>query len=236
MTRKRWFIGGGLAVLALAAALSVGTVFAASPATPASGAQTAMQTFVDRLAQNLGLSSDKVTQGLQATETQTINDEVASGKLTPAQGDALKQQIASGQLTPFMFGGHDMGMGGPRGHFGDENNVVASTLGMTQQQLHDALSSGKTMVQVISDQGKTVADVVNAVVAQEKTELDQAATNGKITQAQETQQLDTLKTDVTNAINNNTFGQGGRGWFGGHGPMNGSPMNGSQSQSPAPTN
>ncbi len=232
MVRKRWLIGGGLATLALASTVTVGSVFAASPSTSSStSAQTKVQTFVDRLASNLGLSSNQVQQGLQATEDQYVDDAVASGKMTSAQGDALKQQIDSGQLTPFDIGIPGMGMG-MNGHhrMGADMDVIASTLGITTDQLQSDLSSGTTIADEITNHGKTVDDVVNAVVAQEKTEMGQAVTDGKMTQDQETQRLDTLRQQLTDAINNNTFGQGGPGGFGGHGHMGG-PSD--QNQTPA---
>ncbi len=128
-----------------------------------------MQTFVDRLASNLGLSSNQVQQGLQTTEDQYVDDAVTSGKMTSAQGDALKQQIDSGQLTPFNLGipGMGMGMGGGHGH-GADMDVIASTLGITTDQLQSDLSSGTTIADEITSHGKTVDDVVNAVVAQER--------------------------------------------------------------------
>lgn len=232
MPRKRWVIGGALATLALAASLTAGTVFAASTATPTTNsAQATVQTFIDRLAQNLGLSSDQVKQGLQKTQDQFVDDAVAAGKITAEQGAALKQQIASGEISLYPF---DFGFGGRhRGGFGfgDAQGVIASTLGLTQQQLQSELSSGKTLKQVITEQGKTVDDVVNAVVAQAKTELDQLVQSGTLTQDQETQRLNDLKQQLTDAINNNTFGTVGpmRGLWGMHGDQ-------PSTQAPAATN
>lgn len=232
MIRKRWLFGGGLATLALASTITAGSVFAATPSTPtATSAQTAAQTFVDRLAQNLGLSSTQVQQGLQKTEDQYVSDAVSSGKMTSAQGDALKQKIAAGQVTPFMVGGPGFGMGGHHRRGGDEMNTIAATLGITPTQLQSDLSSGTTLSQEITNKGKTVAGVVTAIVAQEKTEMDKAVTSGKMTQAQETQRLSTMTQQLTDAITNNTFGKGGPGGFGGHGHMR-DPMH----QGQAPTN
>lgn len=238
MLRKRWLIGGGLATLALASTITASSVFAAPSSTPtATSAQTKVQTFIDRLAQNLGLTSDQVQQGLQKTEDQYVDDAVSSGKMTQAQGDALKQKIDSGQLTPFMFGGPGFGMHGRHGH-GDDMQVIADTLGITTDQLQSDLSSGTTLAQEITNHGKTVDDVVNAIIAQEKTEMDQAVADGKMTQDQETQRLDTMKQQLTDAINNNTFGQGGPGGFGdfgGHGIWGHGPMGNPGQQSATPT-
>ncbi len=235
MVRKRWLIGGGLATLALASTITAGSVFAAPPSTPtATSAQTKVQTFVDRLAQNLGLTSTQVQTGLQKTEDQSVDDAVASGKMTAAQGDAIKQKIDAGQITPFMFGGPGFGMDGRHGHGGDDMNAIASTLGITATQLQSDLSSGTTLAQEITNHGKTVDEVVTAIITQEKTEMDQAVASGKMTQDQETQRLDTMKQQLTDAINNNTFDQGGHGGFGdfgGHGHRGGP-----QDQNSVPTN
>ncbi len=234
MVRKRWLFGGGLATLALASTITAGSVFAATPSTPtATSAQTTVQTFVDRLAQNLGLSSTQVQQAIQKTEDQSVSDAVSSGKITAAQGTALQQKIDSGNISAFMFGGHGFGMDGRHGH-GADMNVIASTLGISASQLQTDLSSGTTLSQEITNHGKTVDDVVNAIIAQEKTEMDQAVTAGKMTQVQETQRLATMKQQLTDAINNNTFGKGGpRGFgdFGGHGHMGGP-----QDQNATPSN
>ncbi len=221
VVRKRWFVGGGLATVALATTVTAGSVFAASPPTStATSAQSSVQTFVDRLAQNLGLSSDQVQQGIQTTEDQMVSDAVSSGKITSTQGDAIKQQIDSGQIDRFFFGGHGFGIGGPQGH-GEDMSVIATTLGITNDQLQSDLSSGTTLKDEITNHGKTVDEVVTAVVAQEKSEMDQAVSAGKMTQDQETQRLSDLQQRLTDSINNNTFGQGGPGGFGGHGHMGG---------------
>jgi hypothetical protein len=213
-------VGGALATLALVATLGVTSVFAQSSD---SSSPSAAQTFIDRLAQNLGLSSDQVKQGLQKTQEQYVDDAVSSGKLTPQQGDAAKQRIESGQSGPFVFLPGHGGKGGRFGHGGIgmgmdmDLNAVASTLKLTPQQLHDALASGKTLKQVISDQGSTVDQVVNAVVAQEKTELDKAVTAGRLTSDQESQRLSDLTQKLTDAINNTPVGPRGfdhHGWGG----------------------
>ncbi len=232
MVRKRWIVGGGLATIALATTVTAGSVFAASPPTSTTtSAQSSDQTFVDRLAQNLGLSSDQVQQGIQTTEDQMVDDQVSSGKITSAQGDALKKQIDSGQIDQFFFGGHGFGIGGPHGH-GEDMSVIANTLGITTDQLQSDLSSGTTLKDEITNHGKAVDDVVTAIVAQEKSEMDQAVADGKMTADQETQRLSDMQQQLTDAINNNTFGQGGPGGFGGHGHMGGKGQPGQQTTVP----
>ncbi len=217
INRRLWFwLGGGVLGLVLSAALVGGTVFAQEgTATPTTSANDLFQTFIDRLAQNLGISTDQLNQALSKTEQQTIDDAVSSGRLSQQQADALKQQIASGQtLAPLheLFGfGH--------GGCGVDASAIASVLGITPQQLQTELQSGKTLKQVIADHGKSVDEVVNAVVAQLKTKLDAQVQSGKITQDQENTILSQQKQRLTDAINNNTLGRmRGHGWHHEQGP------------------
>ena len=247
-------VGGGIATLALAGALFTGTAFAASnTATPTTGStstttttqttQTSrLQQFENRLAQNLGISVDQLTQALKKTSDQSVDAAVTAGKITSAQGTTLKQQIDSGQANPLFGIGPMRGMGGPHQGMpgmlgGDEASTIASTLGITTTQLQSEISGGKTLPAVITEHGKTVADVVNALVAKEKSELDAQVKAGTLAADQETIDLNNLTQQLTNAINNNTFGPGhGPGDFGGRrgGPMGGM-GSGSSSTTPSST-
>ncbi|HUZ00816.1 MAG TPA: hypothetical protein VMU89_10725 [Thermomicrobiaceae bacterium] len=220
MKLKRWAIGGGLATLAVASVLTAGTVFAQGTPTTTNNAQSAVQTFIDRLAQNLGIPSATLQSALRKTQDQSIADAQSAGKITQQQANALKQKVDSGQVGPFLF---RVGpMGGPRGGMmGPDASTIASTLGITTTQLQTELSGGKTLSAIITEHGKTVADVVNALVAQAKTQMDAQVTAGKLAADQETINLNNLTQQLTNAITNNSFGPG-RGHFRGPGgPMGG---------------
>lgn len=210
--------GGGIATLALAGTLFAGNAFAQSSttATPgtAQGSQpqgqaggsdraTQLAQFEQSLAQNLGIGVDKLKSALQQTADQAIDAKVASGQLTQDQATQLKQRVDSGQDVPFLFGGGFGGRHGGHDGFGGDQGTIAGTLGITPQQLQSELQSGKALKDIISEHGKTVADVVTAVVNQEKSELDQQVSAGKLTADQETQRLNDLQQRLTDAINNN---------------------------------
>ena len=76
--------------------------------------------------------------------------------------------------------GHGRGLGQP------ELEAAANALGMTTDELSTALQSGKTLEQVASDQGVDYAKVQAAIQEAHKTELrdriQQALTDGTITQ------------------------------------------------------
>jgi hypothetical protein len=114
-----------------------------------------------------------------------------------------------------------------RGYAGDHRGrrdglaAAATYLGVTQADLRTSLESGKTLAQIAgATNGKTVAGLIDALVAAEKTELAAAVTSGEITQAQSDQMTSTLTAHVTAEVNGTRpdRGPGGPGGPGfGHG-------------------
>ena len=101
---------------------------------------------------------------------------------------------------------------------GDDLAAAATYLGVTQAELRTSLESGKTLAQIAgATNGKTVAGLIDALVAAEKTELAAAVTSGEITQAQSDQMSSTLTAHVTAEVNGTRpdRGPGGPGF--GHG-------------------
>ena len=205
MTRKRLIMLAGSAVIvALLAIGGAATVFAAGgTATPgATNQPTRAQQFLNRLANNLGITTDKLQQGLKTTADQSIDNALANGKITPAQAAKAKAKVDAGNgLSAFtrFFHARARNSAVLRGAAWQD---IAKELNTTPQDLKTQIQSGKTLKEIITSQNKSVDDVVNAVVAQTKVQLDPAVTNGKITQQRENTILSSLKTRLTNLINN----------------------------------
>lgn len=201
MTRKRLLVlAASVAIVALLAVGGVATVFAAGPTT--SSGTSRGQEFLNRLANNLGITPDKLQQGLKSTADQEIDNAVANGRITQDQANKAKQNVDNGNgLSAFtrFFGARIHNRDLLR--FGAWNDL-ASELGMSPQDLSSQLKSGKTLKQIISDQNKTVDDVVNAVAAKVQQTLDASVANGKLTQTREDTILANLKTRLTDLINN----------------------------------
>ena len=194
----RW-IAVGAAALALFGVLIGGTALAQSgtSSTPAD----LRESFLNRLAQNLGIGRDALDSAIKQSAEQTIDEAVASGKLTQEQGAILKQRIQEGKgLLPF---GGRWGLGPRFPGFGLRLNTVASTLGITTDELRSELTSGKTLSQIIAEHGKTVDEVVNALVAEAKTKLDQAVADGRVTQQQADEILSALPDRLKQMIEEN---------------------------------
>jgi uncharacterized membrane protein len=79
--------------------------------------------------------------------------------------------------------------------------TAATALGMSQADLRTALQDGKTIAQVAKDKGVDVQKVIDAVVAAQSAQLDQAVTDGKLTPAQATARKADLKARVTALVN-----------------------------------
>jgi hypothetical protein len=161
------------------------------------------------LAQVAAATSGKSVAGLidalVAAEKTEVAAAVSAGRLTQAQAD----QIATGltaHVTAEVNGTRpDHGPGGRgfgHGAGGDELTAAATYLGVTETALMTQLQSGKTLAQVAAaTSGKSVAGLIDALVAAEKTELAAAVKAGTITQAQSDQIATTLKDRFTALVN-----------------------------------
>jgi hypothetical protein len=153
----------------------------------------------------------------------------------PNQGS--QNQGTPNQGTPPSGGpfGRSDGNGGFRrgGLFGGLS-AAASYLGISQQQLFTQIRSGKTLAQIANaTSGKSASGLIDAMVAEQKSNLDAAVKSGRITQAMAAQIESNLKSRVTSMVNGQ-FGPG-RGGFGdrGSGPpggFNGTPPGSGQGQ------
>lgn len=126
-----------------------------------------------------------------------------SKKAFAAAGATLA--VAAGAGGALAAGGH--ASRGPAGHPGPA--AIASYLGLTPAQLRQQLGSGKTLAQIAVAQGKTVAGLEQAILADVQAHLDRAVTNGRLTSAQETALLARLKARV-DALVTHAFPAAGR--------------------------
>lgn len=202
-----------LVVLGLAGALAVtavaGTAIAQTPTPNTQTGTNYQEYFLDRLASALGTTRDKLTSAFTQARNETADQAVKDGKLTQEKADRMKAQQGIGPFGFHGFGSDmdrgDMGRGGKMDGFmggGQSREAIAGALGITTQELDTQLRSGKTLAELAAGKEQAVKD---AMVAAEKTRLDQAVAGGKITQAQADQRLEQLR----NADLNSLFGHRG---------------------------
>ena len=236
MTRKRWSAVAAGAV-AVAVLVGAGVVMAQTP-TPGSGGGN---TFLDRVAQKLGIESSKLQDAVTSAANDQINQQVQNGDLTQQQADKLKQGIANGQGP--WFNGPGLGRGpGAKGAFGfgfglgQDEAKLADFLGISADQLKTELQAqGATLATVASSHGKTRDQLKTFISDTAKSQLDQAVSNGKMTQQQEDSALSTLQSHVDALIDGTMPSFFGRmhGRFG-HGQDNDNDDNGTPSAGPTP--
>lgn len=134
---------------------------------------------------------------------------VDDGTITQAQADIVVTALAA--AGP-MGGGH----GGPGGRGGAGLSVVATTLGMTEAEVRDAISGGQTLAQLAEAKGSTGQALIDAILADRKAHLDAEVAAGEHTQAEADAKLAGATTRVTEMVNNTDANMlAGRG---GHGP------------------
>ena len=108
---------------------------------------------------------------------------------------------------PGFFGGGPGGFRvGPEGGGGllaaDLLTPAASFLGISPSDLASDLKSGKTLAQEATAKGKTASDLIDALVKAEQKVLDAENSAGWLTDAQETNLLANLKTQIADLVDN----------------------------------
>jgi hypothetical protein len=216
---KRKLAAGAFAALAVAGGgVAVGATQFGSP-------KEESQAVIADAAKQLGIEPAKLSTALKTALENRVDAAVAAGRLTKAEGDALKARIESGEAPLFPTGRpHGFGLR----HHGPNLDAALTYLGLTETQLRTELRSGKTLAQIAKAHGKTAEGLVQAFVDAAKEKLDAAVTAGRLTRAEADSMLAGLKERITDFVNGRfpgRFGEhrGGRGFHRGPGALFGPP-------------
>jgi hypothetical protein len=213
-------------IAAVAALLVVGGGGAAIAATGALSPREESQAILGDAAEQLGVETNELSAALKQALKNRVDAAVEAGRLTEEQGDEMKERIDADEFP--LFG---LGPGGPghHHHFGHGAGLEAAAafLGLTEAELRTALEDGRTLAEVAESEGKTVAGLVDAMVAASTEELEQAVEAGRLTEAQKNEIVATLEERITDKVNGEL---GPRRGFRGFGPP---PSSGSDSSSDA---
>lgn len=181
-------------------------------------------------------AADIITAARSALATQ-LKQAVTAGTITQAQSDAelanfdqkAPQIVNDATLGARGAHGFGFGRGGPGGPGGAGAliNATASVTGLTNQQVLTQLQAGQTLAQIAQSKSKTADDVIAAARTALTTQLQQAVTAGRVTQAQSDARLAQFNQTATQLVNDATLGQnagerGGR-WGGPNGQPNPTP-------------
>jgi hypothetical protein len=195
-------------VAGLAALVVVAGTGAALAATGVLSPKEEREAFLNDAAKELGVAPSELSAALENALKKRVDSAVKAGRLTRADGGRIKARIDSGE-APLFFGGRGFGPGPGRfGHHGERRHrpgpnldAAASYLGLTEDALHEALESGKTLAQVAKDRGKSVDGLIQALTAAKGRRLDQAVVAGRITKAERADLLAGLERRITDFVN-----------------------------------
>lgn len=166
---------------------------------------------------DLATAQGKSVAGLEAAivseAMSNLDAEVTAGKLTAAQEATMLADLKAHVDDMVNSTGPPAGMkdgpGGPGG--GPAGQAIASYLGITVSALQSDLKDGQTLAQVATAQGKTVAGLEAAILADAKTHLDAEVTAGRLTSAQEATMLADLSSHVAGIVDSTGPPAGGPG-------------------------
>jgi AraC-like DNA-binding protein len=192
MSRRHKLVVGGAA---LVVAVVAGGAIGATKLTP----RQESQAVIDDAAKQLGVAPSELTNALKQALKNRVDEAVKEGRLTKEMGEAMKRRIDAGEVPLFGLG--------PRFHrehdffFHAKLEAAAEYLGMSETQLRDALSGGKTLAQVARDRDKSVDGLVDAMLADAKQKVEDDVEAGRLTEAEKDDLLAGLKERITNLVN-----------------------------------
>ncbi|HEY7295934.1 MAG TPA: hypothetical protein VH916_12890, partial [Dehalococcoidia bacterium] len=144
------------------------------------------------LAQKLGISPQQLQTAQKAARDQLIDNAVAAGKLTKAQGDALKSGHkpsggAGGSRGPGARGALP---GGLSNGITDAVKAAAAALNLTPEQLQTSLRGGQSLAELAQSKGIGRDGLRAAIMASVQNDVNAAIRDGKITAQQGTTIID----------------------------------------------
>ena len=140
------------------------------------------------------------TERLQEVLQPLVDD----GTITQAQADAVINAL---QATGPQ--GRPGGPGRP-GH-GAGFAVVAETLGLTEEEVRQAVTDGQTLAELAAANGSSAEELVDAILADIKSHMDEKVAAGELTQEAADAKLAEAEERVTEFVNNTKPPKGPRG-------------------------
>ena len=157
--------------------------------------QQAVDAFINKVAANLNISPDQLKGAVKDAALQTVDEQVAAGKLTQAQGDKIKAAINSGKYPQLarLFRMRQTILQQVR-----RGIVVSSAraIGIAPQGLASQLKSGKSIADVAAEHNVSLDTVKSQITSDFQAKLDQLVKDGKVTQAQADNAMQKLQANL----------------------------------------
>lgn len=180
------------------------------------------------LASEKNVDLQVVINAIMTERKAKLDEAVAAGKITQERADqmltTMAQRVPEQLKQPFAPGKGMMGSGlrwGPAFERGfNMLSTVATTLDMSEADLMSAVREGKSVAAIAKEQGVDLQKVIDAILAERKSQLDEAVANGTITQQRADLMLKNMTTNLPDQLNQpmgQGMGQGmGQQRMGGH--------------------
>jgi hypothetical protein len=187
--------GGGLAALVLAAG--------ALAQTDAFSPKEESDALVADAAELLGVEPAELSDALRQAFSNRIDEAVEEGRLTEEQAERLREGLESGEAPLLMgpWGGHGPGHHGVHHGFPGGLDAAAEYLGLSEDELRDALRDGDTLADVAEEREKPVDELVRAMVDAARADLDEAVEDGRLTDEMRESMLETLDERIRDLVN-----------------------------------
>jgi uncharacterized protein (DUF433 family) len=119
-----------------------------------------------------------VVNAVVASLTQQIDQAAAQGKVDGNRADQAKQKLPN--FANRFVNETKSKRGRGRAILKEAANAAAKEIGVSVADLKQARKDGESIAQVAKDHNKSVDDVVNAIVKQATSDIDQAVKDGKL--------------------------------------------------------
>ncbi len=158
-------------------------------------------TLADIITDN-GSTVEDVTARAMAIATERVTKWIENDRITQEQGDELLSTL-EGTFTDILNGEFrpnrpDLGERGERG-LGILRQIAEET-GLTPRELLPQLRDGVTPAQILTDEGVDVDTFVSGLLVDTEERLANAVENGRLTQEQADERLETIRTTLTDRL------------------------------------
>ncbi|MED1917883.1 hypothetical protein P4V64_21425 [Bacillus thuringiensis] len=159
------------------------------------------------IAEVQGVSVDDLVALLVKQQETKLKEAVAAGKLTQEQADKMNEN-ASERVKEMVQNTHQ-GRGPGKGMGFEKNNEeLLSLLKLDADKLKEEQKAGKSLATIAEAQGVSVDDLVALLVKQQKANLKEAVTAGKLTQEQADKMNENASERVKEMVQNTHQGRG----------------------------
>ncbi|PZD97670.1 hypothetical protein DNH61_02030 [Paenibacillus sambharensis] len=168
------------------------------------------------LAADKGVDVQKLTDAIAAKLTARLDEKLSAGSITQEEYDSRKAEITekAGQI---VSGEINMKSGRKMGGFFGASEEVAGLLGLTQDELKEAVKSGKTLADLAAEKNVDTQKLADLIISELTAKLDEQLAAGRLTQEQYDERKAELAEQAAAIISGELKPHGGHGGKGKHG-------------------